>query len=344
MVFTDAIIVASRFCLKKSHPCMGQFMTSLTKIQSPCAEDLVVSSVRLPLTSTSFAVLSAACFGISIVITKLIVETVDPILLLTIQSLASTLFLWSVVLLQKIPVPLKLSSLKAGAIGFLEPGLSCIFGILGLSLTTASNVALLDTIEPILTIALAYLILREPLSKSLLSWSGVACIGVGLIAIPDFAEMSQTALQGDGLIFLSLICAAFYAIATRRIVNDFHPVVLAALQQTFALLWFLFVLAIVSKDIAWASLNTQTILLAIVSGILGYAMAFWLYLMALKQQTASMTALYLTLIPVFGVMAAYFFLQERLLPIQALGGLLILFVVFKISKLPKLELSELQRL
>lgn len=318
---------------------MGSFMNSAKPITSSFQDGRVVSSTRFPLTSTSFAVLSAACFGISIVITKSIVATVDPILLLTVQSLASTIFLWSVVLLQKIPVPLKFSSLKAGATGLLEPGLSCIFGILGLSLTTASNVALLNTIEPILTIALAYLILREPLSKSLLSWSGVACIGVGLIAIPDLKVMSHTSLQGDGLVFLSLVCAALYAIATRQIVNHFHPVVLAALQQTFALVWFLMILVIVStvSNVAWSSFTVQTLSLAIASGILGYAMAFWLYLLALRNQTASMTALYLTLIPLFGVLAAYVFLQERLLPIQGFGGLLILFVVFKISKLPQLE-------
>lgn len=314
-------------------------MDSVKQIHFSSQEDCVVPATHFLFTSTSFAILSAACFGFSLVITKSVIATVDPILLLTIQSLFGTIFLWGVVLLQKIPVPLKFTSLKAGATGLLEPGLSSIFGILGLSLTTASNVALMNTIEPILTIVLAYFILRESFNKSLWGWSGVACMGIGLIAIPDLSGMNHASLVGDGLVFLSLLCAALYAIATRRIVDDFHPVVLAALQQTFAFAWFLLILMIVSSvgTVAWASLNYQSLLLAIASGILGYGVAFWLYLLALRNQTASMTSLYLTLIPVFGVVAAYFFLQEQLLLIQGLGGLLVLLVVFKISKLPQLE-------
>ncbi len=292
----------------------------------------------------TLASLSAACFGLSIVITKSILSIdtgISPLVLLTLQSVFSVVFLWGLVGCCRLRVPMTINALKAGTTGLLEPGLSSIFGIFGLALTTASNAALMNTIEPILTIALAAWLLRERISRSLFSLTGIACIGVGFIAFPDLFGDGQSSFFGDGLIVLAVSCAALYAVATRPLANQFHSLILAALQQTFALIWFLIVL-IVSRITAmsYTGLSVSTIALAALSGILGYGVAFWLYLLALQRQTASVTSIYLTLIPVFSVTFAYLFLGERLAPIQGFGGALILFVVFGISKLPLVGSSK----
>lgn len=293
----------------------------------------------------ALASLSAACFGLSIVITKSILSistSINPLVLLTLQSAFSVVFLWGLVLCCRLRVPTTIGALKVGATGLLEPGLSSIFGIFGLALTTASNAALINTIEPILTIALAAWLLRERINRSMFSLSAIACLGVGFVAFPDLFGEGQSSFVGDGLVVLAVFCAALYAVATRPLANQFHSLILAALQQTFALIWFFIVLIVVSHitTIEWIGLSFSTVALAALSGILGYGVAFWLYLLALRRQTASVTSIYLTLIPVFSVMFAYLFLGERLAPIQGFGGALILFVVFGISKLPHVGSSK----
>ena len=73
------------------------------------------------------------------------------------------------------------------------------------------------------------------------------------------------------------------------------------------------------------------VLLAIVSGIIQYALAFWLYLIALQKLSASIASFYLTLIPLFGVGGAYVILGEQLTFWQWIGALCILAAVVLLS-------------
>jgi drug/metabolite transporter (DMT)-like permease len=73
------------------------------------------------------------------------------------------------------------------------------------------------------------------------------------------------------------------------------------------------------------------------SGVLYYALAFWLYIRGLKKVPASLAGFFINLLPVFGVSAAYIFLGERLTPIQWVGAILILFAVGSIFRLQRAD-------
>jgi drug/metabolite transporter (DMT)-like permease len=73
-------------------------------------------------------------------------------------------------------------------------------------------------------------------------------------------------------------------------------------------------------------------ILAAVSGLVYYALAFWFYINGLRQTTAAMAGLTLNLIPIFGVAGAHFLLNERLVAGQWLGALLIVGAVAAISR------------
>ena len=89
------------------------------------------------------------------------------------------------------------------------------------------------------------------------------------------------------------------------------------------LLWTLGALAVgLSLGLARLGLGgvgPGVLLFAALSGIVQYALAFWLYLFALQHLRASVAAFYLALIPVFGIAAASVFLGESLSP-RPMGG------------------------
>jgi drug/metabolite transporter (DMT)-like permease len=64
-----------------------------------------------------------------------------------------------------------------------------------------------------------------------------------------------------------------------------------------------------------------------------YSLAFALYLTALKAIPAAQAAIYLTLIPVFGVSGGVLFLGESLTPIQAAGAVLIVLALMGLNAL-----------
>ena len=73
--------------------------------------------------------------------------------------------------------------------------------------------------------------------------------------------------------------------------------------------------------------------MAIVSGIVYYALAFWFYIVGLKKIPASLAGLFLNLIPIFAIGGAYIFLGERLGAIQWAGAILILVAVAAMLRL-----------
>lgn len=286
----------------------------------------------------SFIILSAAVYGLTMVVTKRALDHLPPITLLTVQTASSVTFFWTIACLKRVQVPLRWNILKAGFPGLLEPGLSYLFGMFGLSLTTASNATFISTMEPVVTIALSWLILKERISKLLIVLGLLACLGVAIVAIPDATSKGQGSLLGDTLVSLNVLFASLYAIVTSRSIKHLAPVVLAAIQQSFALLFFLVMMmgafSLHLETIVFTPTTWFSLLVAMVSGAFGYGTAFLLYLTALRHQTAGRISVYLTLVPIFGVIGAYVLLGERLLLSQGLGGGLILLAIIGISRVP----------
>ena len=70
----------------------------------------------------------------------------------------------------------------------LNPSISYTLCLLGLSLTTASASALLWAMEPLLSVALAWLILRERAQPGFLLLSAVAVVGAMLVVAAELGQ------------------------------------------------------------------------------------------------------------------------------------------------------------
>ncbi|MBE9189221.1 DMT family transporter [Gloeocapsopsis crepidinum LEGE 06123] len=287
---------------------------------------------------TYLIILAAAIYGLTIVLTKGALEQIPPFTLLCIQTASSVLVLWTIIIFQGIQVPLEWNTLKLSLIGLLEPGLSYVFAVFGLSLTTASNSTFINTTEPIVTIALSWLILRERINFPLIGLGLLACVGVAFISIPNATSIGQGSIWGDLLVCLSVLFASLYAVTAARSVQRLHLVALAAIQQSVALILFMIMLLgalfLGLESFEFVPAMWGSLLIAVTSGAFGYGLAFLLYLAAVRYLPASRLSLYLTLTPVFGVISAYLILGERLLVSQGLGGSLILLAVVSISRVP----------
>lgn len=268
---------------------------------------------------------------------KGLLAVLPPLTLLVVQLLASIAFLWIAVFCLRLRVRLDRPARRASLSGLLEPGLSYCVGIAGLALTTASNASLIGTTEPLFILLLAWLLLRERIGGGVVGLALLAGLGLGLVVLPDIRNGGgEGSSLGDALVVLGTLFAALYVIATRKLVMTLDPLPLSALQQSVGLLWTLGVLALAlalgAVNLGLRDIPLEVLLFAAFSGIVQYALAFWFYLFALRRLPASVAAFYLTLIPVFGVGAAYLFLGETLTGVQWLGAALIVVSVTLISR------------
>jgi drug/metabolite transporter (DMT)-like permease len=299
--------------------------------------------------SSAALIAAAACWGIATVMTKGMLSAIPPITLLIIQLTFSISLLWIFVYLRGSPVSDKKALLKLGATGILNPGISYTLSLLGLSATTVTMSTLLWASEPVLILGLAWLMLRETLTLRQIIFSMTAMLGVVLIGGLGVGTTINGILIGNLLILGGVLCCALYTVLVQYVGSEFDPLLTVALQQTFALLWALLIwpLELSIGDPLWAlliwplelsigdpvnlaELGLSAWVWAGCSGIVYYALAFWLYLYGLKRVRASIAGAFINLIPFFGVSGAYLFLGERLSPIQWIGAWVILLSVFMI--------------
>ena len=143
-------------------------------------------------------------------------------------------------------------------------------------------------------------------------------------------------MTGDLLVLAGTFFAAFYVVATRKLVRVLDPLSLSALQQSVGLLWTLGALLVALgfglSALGLAGVPPAILLLAAASGVIQYALAFWFYLFALQSLPANVAGFYLTLIPVFGLAAAFLFLGESLTALQWVGALCVIAAVAAISR------------
>ena len=274
---------------------------------------------------------AAACWGIGTVISKHALATVEPFFLLTAQLLASTVFLLTVIWARNVRIVWTPELRRLAALGVLNPGLAYALGLLGLKSISASMSVLIWAAEPVLILLLAAVLLREHIPARLRATLAVAVIGVLLVVYESGAGGTTV---GVLLTFAAVAACAVYTVVTRRLMVDDASITVAGVQQAAALA-FAVILLIASELLSTrsdpiGSVPLTTWMLAVVSGLLYYGVAFWLYLTGLAQVTASFAGSFLPLVPVFGVAAALT-IGEQLATRQWIGAAVVVGAIAAIA-------------
>lgn len=272
-------------------------------------------------------VLAAACWGIGTVVSKRALDAIAPVTLLVVQLTVSVLLLLVLAHIRRRSPAEGPVDRRAMLLGLLNPGLSYTLALVGLSTIAASTSVLIWATEPLLIVVLAVVLLHEKLSPPLTVALAVALLGVVLVVFDGSVGGSWV---GVALTVAAVLACALYTVLA-RIWAVGGTSVRVTLQQQMAALAFAVVLAAVLA--AWGSgglsgplplseVPVDAWAAAVLSGAMYYALAFWLYLTALRAVEASVAGLFITLVPVFGVAAALV-AGERLGARQWVGAVLV---------------------
>ncbi|MCC5972637.1 MAG: DMT family transporter [Rubellimicrobium sp.] len=270
---------------------------------------------------------SAACWGGATVMTKGALEVFPPFTLLAIQLSASVTALWAAVRLLRLRVGPVRPAMRAASSGVFEPGLAYAVGVPGLALTTAGNASVVAAMEPVFVVLLVWIAFGLRPDARVAAALIAAFLGVCLLSLPDLSGLGDGDMRGDALVLLGTALAAVYVVVSSRLVTDNAPLVLTALQQSVGLGVAISVLALalVSGFERLPGMPPREMLvLAVGSGLIQYALAFWLYLVALRHLPVTTAGLFLTLTPIFGVAGGMLFLGESMKATQLVGAVLIL--------------------
>ena len=198
---------------------------------------------------------------------------------------------------------------------------------IGLSLSTASDVALLIATESIFTGLLSWIFLRERVTRT-----GVAALAVGLFGVyliverglvPNLGEGNNTRVIGDVLVVLSLLLEAGYTVRGKTTLTTLPPLLFTALTITGSLFFWLpaGAAAVASNGLPHVTLGgwLSAFYLAAITTVLGY----WLWFHALRVTDASAAAPTLFIQPLLGAALAIAILHDELTLATVIGAICI---------------------
>ncbi|RKL67878.1 EamA family transporter [Salipaludibacillus neizhouensis] len=196
-----------------------------------------------------------------------------------------------------------------------------------LQFTTSSNVAILETVIPALTVVLSALILKEKLMR--IQWFGVCLSLLGAIwVVMDgriFSLLSMDWNPGDAIMIGAIISWSVYSIMVKKYMHLF-PAFAALLVMTGISVIVLLPIVLVEWLITGIpSFDQPNLILGLLYlGIFPSLIALVLFNRAVAMLGASQASMFLNFLPVVTIIGAYFWLGENISMMQILGAIIVI--------------------
>jgi len=267
-------------------------------------------------------------WGANIGIVKSAFQDIHPILFAAIRFTISGVLMLLFVLWREKDLRIRSQDWKLiFMVGGLGIGIYQIFWSLGLNWTTATNSALIFTIQPLLGAVYVDLTKKEPVSNQRYVGMLVALGGVILVILKPTLQLhfSTETIGGDLLTLMAAVCSAvFFTVWPKPLLKIYSPARLMGCCMLIGsiVLWItvLFCKRLVAFDQIGAKAWWPMIYAIVFAGMLGHT--FWYE--GVGRIGATKTLIYLYFIPIWAALFNYFYMGERIFLQQMLGGGLIL--------------------
>lgn len=279
-----------------------------------------------------YAILSAALFGISTPMAKLLIVDISPVALAGLLYLGAFLGLsvfvaFRAILLPKgmprAPLDRKDAPWLAGAIvigGVVAP----IALMTGLASTSGLAASLLTNIEGVMTAAVAVIAFKEFAGRRL--WLALLLMTIAGIILSWNPSQEGLSLVGPLLIILAMLCWGIDNNFTRQI-SEKDPVRIAGLKGLIAGATSISLALLLGLDIPLG----PSIFFALVLGAISYGLSLVLFIKALEGLGSARTGTFFSLAPFIGAAASVIVLGDAIAWPLALAAVLMLLGVWLVA-------------
>ena len=184
------------------------------------------------------ASLAYVIFGLSYLFSKVALEIVDPILLLSIRFTVTFLILNLLVATRLLKLNLKGKKLGGPILlGILQPVLYFTLENYGLKYTTTSLTGMLSALAPIFTTMVGALILKEMPNRKQWAYICVSIVGVLMVSLKPGS--GENTLLGCAILTAAYFAGAFFSILSRTLSKEFSPFELTYIMFAVGFVFFL---------------------------------------------------------------------------------------------------------
>ncbi|MBI2563612.1 MAG: EamA family transporter [candidate division NC10 bacterium] len=269
---------------------------------------------------------AAICWGVMATVAKLLFRDrgVDPLILVVIRADLATLTLFAALALMS-PARLRIGRRDvwaAAVVGVIGLALNNFFYFQSLHLTSVATALLLQYQAPILVALYTVLVQRQRLRGRVILAMALALLGCALVVRAYDPDVFRPNLVGVAAGLGGAVGFAFYILASRVALRTLDP-------------WTLLTYAYLSAGLAWSVVVPPWRILAhgfdlgiwgafLAVATVGTVVPFGLFISGLRFLPPTQASIVSMLEPVVAAAVAYFLLGETLIPLQILGGALVL--------------------
>lgn len=241
------------------------------------------------------------------------------------------------------PAPLtrqdRLDLLFLGLLGHLGYQTSFIAGV---SLTTASNAALLIGTTPVFIAIVSAALGREKIGP--LHWLGAAISLFGIyIVVGRGAEVGASTLRGDLLMMVSVGCWTAYTIAATRLVARHSPVYVTGTSMQIGTIPYVLVMLPQVLRVDWSRVGASTWISLVFSALFALCLGYSIWYAGVQRLGPTRTSTYSNLVPIVGMIVAALWLHDTITTMKlagaaaVIGGIFITRIGRKTATLPPEE-------
>lgn len=244
-----------------------------------------------------YAILAAACYGISAPASKLLLQAIPPVMMAALLYLGAGLGMCIVNLTRggnakEAKITKKEFPFVMGMV-VLDIAAPVLL-MLGLSSTTSASASLLNNFEIVTTASIALLFFKEAIDKRM--WIAIILMTIAsmILTVEDFNIISVS--PGSVLVLLACICWGIENNCTRMLsLKD--PIQIVIVKGFGSGIGSLIIAIAISE----LSFNPVWILFALSLGFVAYGLSIYFYIHAQRQLGAARTSTYYAFAPFMGV-------------------------------------------
>ena len=207
--------------------------------------------------------------------------------------------------------------------------------IIGLSITTASNSALVLASMPAMVAGLAVAFGFERITARTAEGLALASLGVIRVVAARGVSFGAGTFRGDALTFVAVICWAVFTIGVRRLPGGISPLAITTWTMVFGtpILLLLGLPSLAGMD--WGAVSATGWAGLVYSSAMSLVLAYVLWNNSVRAIGSSRTAVFACLTPLVAMGSATLILHERPTAVQLAGAGAILTGVLLSQRTPK---------
>ena len=213
----------------------------------------------------------------------------------------------------------------------------------GMQKTAASDASLVIGFNPIFVailsvFALSHKLTRESISGIILSFAGILLI---FLASPNVDIPLEDRLVGNSLIMFGAFVYAIYVVIVRQyVLNSGQLSSLSLITWVSFVGWFFFIPFVLAEEPWNRSWSNDEWLLIGYLGILSTALSYVFFAIGIEVIGANRASSFVNVVPVFGILSSWLWINEELGWIQLVSFGLIFFGVRMVNTQPPEGISE----